>query len=1597
MQKENGKYRLTQCLLNDSHFFEEVVLKKTKKKKLSPLLLTLLCLTTSLEGGYYSVHDVIDNPTNAGVGTLRHAILMANNDPNPSIILLPDSRITLQGDLPTITSPKITFVGMGTTQTLLDGQGKFSGLLSNNSVLTSQNVSFQNINFLSGRVAIGPGSVLFVPPNASDIQSLELYGDAKGPATFKVNESGSRSHDLINNRANGQNVLAVASGQRYAISGEISGDGGLLITGGGTVDLQHQANQYRGTTTVDKGTTLGLAQNGALPDTSLSLNGTLTSTGSALTLSTPIRLGQESTLHADVADMVVTAPLTEGGKTLHLDGNTGRTLSIQSSGANTYSGHTYSTVPTLQTSGANPFGNSTLHVDKTSQWTLTGATTINSPIQFNTTTDLVAVDEKSHLTGPIGGNGNVHYTASNSASLQIEPRIDNREFTGQFHNDGATLLVGGNSPLGSSAATYKVSEAGTTKFIKDGNYLNKIEVAAGANPLFIADAGTKSNISGEISSSETANIVSFNGPGTIALTGGNTFKSHEVALSNDLLMQTKGSSPFGDSQNIVSLNGTTLEFIGDGIIENSLVLNHSPTLIANTKTSTVLKGTLKGDFVVGTTNGPQAGTIALAGNNASFNNKITLNKGTVQVAEQANLGNGTLLLNGHGGKLELLSNGQTYVSDLQVSPSSHQPSGFINLSPSSENTWAGKISGAGDLEISGPASLNLSGDNSSHTGNLYVRQTNIKIASPNNIGTGPIHFGEKGGFELTTGNNTLANFLYLERGGGTLFLPRETNNTWSGPFGGNFPLTIEGEGTLNLTNNNSSFTGGFQLNKSILAVESPQNLGEGAITIKEGELHLVGNQQFFPNPIVLEKEGGTVVTAGADNTLAGPISGSGPLTLVGSNPITLIGHNNYTGNTYLAGNLVQIGNTSPLGTGDVVFDGGHLQAMCTTTLTNDLNLERAGIFTVNEGVKATVIGSLSGTSSFTKLGAGTLAIQGNSPYYSGNVILQMANTEVCGTNPLGTGPLTLDGGSIEFTCDSSLGNSSITLGATTTFIADPLTVSTISSPISETVSSGFTSGGTGTIILTGTNTYTGPTTITAGTLQIDGTQTSSATVVQVGGTLSGIGSVQDVDVFGTLSPGDGSGSLTTTRTTFEKGSIFNVDLDGTPYSSLLSTGDVRIRSGSLLMAEYDPYLPMTYTIIHADGFVTGRFLPLTTGSARFPVTTRYDLHNVFLTVSEVPFADIPLVGNTHNIAVCFDSLIATPTPELEADLAVLNGLSVAELGAAFEQFDPGIYNALSYAEEANAQRVRRVYTQHGFDRQFDCNLCGSIWTAFYGEEIEQHHLKDGQAFAGYKDYFNGIVVGLDGQFYRNTLASVGFSYAKSDLRWTNVNDAKASIDSYTGFIGGTWYTYPFMIDAFGSYTRNVVSGHRSIFIAPSTTIPPPPGTAPIEKLINYDCNSSLYAAHLGMLSKRDLNRCFFALSYANLDYYFVKREPFNEKGGGATNLSVHGQNSDLLLPEVGFGFGVVSPAINCGTLIGDVRVGFVKELRFMGHSSDNNFTGNGCNFTVGGLFPRQNLVAASVNFLLTGAFGFDLSFDFYGLYGSHYSDSSGKAEIVFVF
>ena len=229
---------------------------------------------------------------------------------------------------------------------------------------------------------------------------------------------------------------------------------------------------------------------------------------------------------------------------------------------------------------------------------------------------------------------------------------------------------------------------------------------------------------------------------------------------------------------------------------------------------------------------------------------------------------------------------------------------------------------------------------------------------------------------------------------------------------------------------------------------------------------------------------------------------------------------------------------------------------------------------LNGSADFTLANSIGGAGSVTQAGTGTTILTGTNTY---------------------TGPTTLSAGTLQVGnggTSGSLGTGSVTNNATLAFNrSDAVTVAN-----TITGTGGLIQAGSGNLVLTGANTYSGTTLVNAGTLSVNGS-IAGTTTVNNGGTLGGTGTVGSVHIAsgGTLAPGNSIGTLTANgNLCFAPGSTYRVEANAAGAAdrvNAVGAGTITIDGGTVdVQAGGAGYQRNTrYTILNADGGVTGSF------------------------------------------------------------------------------------------------------------------------------------------------------------------------------------------------------------------------------------------------------------------------------------------------------------------------------------------------------------------------------------------------------------------------
>ena len=527
----------------------------------------------------------------------------------------------------------------------------------------------------------------------------------------------------------------------------------------------------------------------------------------------------------------------------------------------------------------------------------------------------------------------------------------------------------------------------------------------------------------------------------------------------------------------------------------------------------------------------------------TYTGGTTLERGALEVTSGGSLGTGTLTITGgtlRGGVT--LNNAVVVNGDFTVDPldtMANSPNPALNSQPPSREyglTLAGPVTLNTDATIGfgGPSSvaylLRIGGVMSGNHSVIFEAPTN-----PNYWGDVDFVGSQSNTYSgLTTLRGNLVMGL-LRTGGATSIAGDLTvENSATAAIGVSEQIADTSIVTVNSTSgptvNGVLLPGLAFINPNLTETVGTLN-GVGTIALGSSTLR-TGAGDFS----------GTIFDGG----VAG---GDGKMVKYGPGVFTLSGVNTYAGGTTVEGGTLRVANNSAVGTGTVSLAGGTTLAYDGTRMTelaNAITLTgNAALDVTSLGVRQSgAIGESGGRRSLTKTGAGTLELTAANTY-SGGTVVQGGVLDMNGASALGSGAVRVDAGaglrmsnaatlasqavtnqgSVDVsnvtaaTAIGSLnGNGDVRLGARTLTVGALNLNDTIGGVIQDGgvvngTGGNFAKTGTGTLTLTGANSYTGSTTVASGTLRTGAVNTlsaASAHSVAAGATLDLAGASQTV-------------------------------------------------------------------------------------------------------------------------------------------------------------------------------------------------------------------------------------------------------------------------------------------------------------------------------------------------------------------------------------------------------------------------------------------------------------------------------------------------------
>jgi autotransporter-associated beta strand protein len=530
----------------------------------------------------------------------------------------------------------------------------------------------------------------------------------------------------------------------------------------------------------------------------------------------------------------------------------------------------------------------------------------------------------------------------------------------QVTNTG-TIVGGVGGASGGGGSTAGASGAGVNMAAGFNVLSNLGTITGGAGNGGAAGVGVISNgdiivnggtISGGLFSDGVTRAASiqFNGANNTLqlLTGSNIIGNLDVAAGAAAKI-TAGSAGLSLSNN-VSLGDAT-----------------SSVTLDSTTTNLVVSGVISGAGSVGVSG---SRTITLTGNNI-YTGNTTITTGTLQIGNGGTTGSvaGNIVNNG-----------------------------TLAFNRGDAITYAGTISGAGNLVQAGAGTVTISGT-AGYTGSTTINAGTLALTGAGTIAasSGVVNNGTFDISGTTSGAtvNTMTGAGTVALGAQTLTLANAAG-IFSGAIGGTGGLTVSG-GTQTLSGVNG-LTGATTINAGTLALSGAGSIAASSGVVNNGTFDIFGttsgttiNALTGSGTVALGSR--TLTLANASGTFSGAIGGTGGLTLDGGTQI-LSGVNTYGGATTInAGTLALSGAGRLASATSVTLTGASsaldLSAGVNQTVTHlsgvaGSRVALGGALTLADDSSQTFSGSVSGNGVLIKQGTGTLTLNGVSSGFAGS-------------------------------------------------------------------------------------------------------------------------------------------------------------------------------------------------------------------------------------------------------------------------------------------------------------------------------------------------------------------------------------------------------------------------------------------------------------------------------------------------------------------------------------------------------------------------------------------------------------------------------------
>ncbi|WP_230945098.1 autotransporter outer membrane beta-barrel domain-containing protein [Burkholderia territorii] len=572
---------------------------------------------------------------------------------------------------------------------------------------------------------------------------------------------------------------------------------------------------------------------------------------------------------------------------------------------------------------------------------------------------------------------------------------------------GGVAILTGAMPVGAYAACSATAPGSGTTVTCTGPSAPSVVATAGSTNVTVS---LDSTVTGSYVLSSTPTPFSVDTSSAITNNGNLSMSGNGTGVANRgavLLGVNNGNTLTNGATGVIATTGQYNDGMAANGNNNTLVNNGTITTAGNNAYGmTAAWGQSNpgaaGNQIVNTgtvtTSGNNARAASLLGGNGTITNSGTLTSNGKDAPAVYMQGNNDMLVNSgtiqttgtatSGGSVDaVVSNtlGSSFTATITNQAGgriiSNNGIGVRSTNGATTITNAGLIQGGGGTAIQGGS------------GNVtLILQTGSQIVGTANGGAGTNTVTLQG---TGTASNAFTNFQSLTMAG--------ADWTWAGT--GTFSTALVQSGTLNLTGT---------LGTTTASVVATVNAGA---TLQANAANL---------PLSVTDNGLVRFQQDSAGTYAGTVGGSGAVEKTGAGTLALApsaaGGNTYSGGTTITQGTLSVAADNALGasSGTLNFNGGTLQLGSAF----DLAASRAVSITANngtidtQGFNSTIAQNVTGAGSLTKLGSGTLTLNGSNGYTGGTNV--NAGTVVVGDGTSASAALS-GGGPVAVASGATLG------------------------------------------------------------------------------------------------------------------------------------------------------------------------------------------------------------------------------------------------------------------------------------------------------------------------------------------------------------------------------------------------------------------------------------------------------------------------------------------------------------------------------------------------------------------------------------------------